>query len=136
MKYSLIESVLKRRNRNKFPQMRTGIGGQCMSITSDILRGHTEAIILSHLLEKDSYGYQINKDIMKKTNNRYELKEATLYSAFRRLEQAGYIRTYWGDETVGARRRYYSITEEGREAYQNYRQDWEEAKATIDQLLK
>lgn len=73
-----------------------------MSITSDILRGHTEAIILSHLLEQDSYGYQINKDIMKKTDNRYELKEATLYSAFRRLEQSGYIRTYWGDETVGA----------------------------------
>ena len=43
-----------------------------MSITSDILRGHTEAIILSHLLEHDSYGYQINKDIMKKTNNAYE----------------------------------------------------------------
>ena len=107
-----------------------------MSITSDILRGHTDAIILSHLLEKDSYGYQINKDIMKKTGSRYELKEATLSSAFRRLEQAGYIRTYWGDETVGARRRYYSITEEGRLAYQSYKKDWQDAKATIDQLLK
>lgn len=107
-----------------------------MSITSDILRGHTEAIILAHLLEQDSYGYQINKDIMKKTDNRCELKEATLYSAFRRLEQAGYIRTYWGDEKVGARRRYYSITEEGRDAYQAYKRDWEEAKMVIDQLLK
>ena len=56
-----------------------------MSITSDILRGHTEAIILSHLLDHDSYGYQINKDIIKKTDGKYELKEATLYSAFRRL---------------------------------------------------
>ena len=107
-----------------------------MSITSDIIRGHTEAIILSHLLEQDSYGYQINKDIMKKTDNKYELKEATLYSAFRRLEQAGYIRTYWGDETVGARRRYYAITESGRAAYQGYKQDGNEAKEMIDQLLK
>lgn len=107
-----------------------------MSITSDILRGHTEAIILAHLLEQDSYGYQINKDIMRKTDNRCELKEATLYSAFRRLEQAGCIRTYWGDETVGARRRYYSITEEGRRAYQTYRQEWEEARDAIDRLLK
>lgn len=106
-----------------------------MSITSDIIRGHTEAIILAHLLEQDSYGYQINKDIMKKTNNMYELKEATLYSAFRRLEQSGYIRTYWGDETVGARRRYYSITEEGRKAYETYKKDWEDAKNTIDRLL-
>lgn len=107
-----------------------------MSITSDILRGHTEAIILSHLLEQDSYGYQINKDIMKKTENRYELKEATLYSAFRRLEQAGCIRTYWGDGNVGARRRYYAITEQGRNAYQVYRQEWDEAKEIIDKLLK
>ena len=73
---------------------------------------------------------------MKKTDNRCELKEATLYSAFRRLEQAGYIGTYWGDEKVGARRRYYSITEEGRRAYQDYKREWEEAKAVIDQLLK
>lgn len=107
-----------------------------MSITSDILRGHTEAIILSHLLEQDSYGYQINKDILRKTDNRYELKEATLYSAFRRLEQAGYIRTYWGDETTGARRRYYAITETGRQAYRAYKQEWEEVREMIDKLLK
>ncbi len=107
-----------------------------MSITSDILRGHTEAIILSHLLEQDSYGYQINRDIMNKTDNKYELKEATLYSAFRRLEQAGYIRTYWGDETVGARRRYYAITDDGKQAYRIYKRDWEQAKITIDLLLK
>lgn len=106
-----------------------------MSITSDILRGHTEAIILSHLLERDSYGYQINKDIMKKTGNMYELKEATLYSAFRRLEQADCIRTYWGNETVGARRRYYAITEEGRRTYQRYKQEWQEAKEMIDKLM-
>jgi len=106
-----------------------------MSITSDILRGHTEAIILASLLEHDSYGYQINKEIMQKTNNSYELKEATLYSAFRRLEQAGYITTYWGDENVGARRRYYSITAKGRAAYTTYKKEWGEAKDMIDKLL-
>lgn len=106
-----------------------------MSITSDILRGHTETIILASLLEHDSYGYQINKEIMAKTQNRYELKEATLYSAFRRLEQAGYIKTYWGDENTGARRRYYAITSAGRRAYGDYKQEWEEAKELIDKLL-
>ncbi|QHQ62885.1 PadR family transcriptional regulator [Anaerocolumna sedimenticola] len=107
-----------------------------MSITSDVIRGHTEPIILAHLLEGDSYGYQINKEIMEKTNNSYELKEATLYTAFRRLEQAQLIISYWGDQEVGARRRYYAITEKGREAYQDYKKDWENAKAIIDTLLK
>lgn len=86
-------------------------------------------------MERDSYGYQINKEIMARTQNRYELKEATLYSAFRRLEQAGYVRTYWGDENIGARRRYYAITSEGKEAYARYKKDWEEAKEMIDKLL-
>ena len=62
-----------------------------MSITSDLLRGHTDTIILSQLIKGDTYGYAINKVIKENTDNMYELKEATLYSAFRRLEQAGYI---------------------------------------------
>ena len=106
-----------------------------MSITSDIIRGHTETIILAHLVKSDSYGYQINKEIIEKTNNQYELKEATLYSAFRRLEQAGYISSYWGNEDIGARRRYYSITTSGTEAYENNKKDWELAKALIDKLI-
>lgn len=106
-----------------------------MNITSDILRGHTETIILRHLLEKDSYGYEINKSIQEKTNNQFELKEATLYSAFRRLESAGWITSYWGDETTGARRRYYAITPEGRNFYKQNRTDWEEAKRLIDTLI-
>ena len=56
-----------------------------MSIASDIIRGHTDAIILARLSAGDSYGYEINKAILRKTNGRYELKEATLYTAFKRL---------------------------------------------------
>ncbi len=106
-----------------------------MSITSDLIRGHTETIILAHLMTRDSYGYEINKAIQDKTENQYELKEATLYSAFRRLEQSGYILSYWGDETTGARRRYYTITPQGRKAYENNKRDWDEAKRLIDKLI-
>jgi len=71
-----------------------------MLITSDLIRGHTETIILAQLMPHDSYGYEINKAIQEKTGGRYELKEATLYSAFRRLENAQLIRSYWGDENT------------------------------------
>lgn len=106
-----------------------------MSIASDIIRGHTEAIILAQLMCVDSYGYMINKAILRATNERYELKEATLYTAFRRLEEAGSIRSYWGDEATGARRRYYSITPQGRAVYAEHKKDWNEAKELIDRLL-
>ncbi len=84
-----------------------------MSIASDMIRGHTDTIILAHLMSGDSYGYKINRSISEKTGGQYELKEATLYTAFRRLEQLGFISSYWGDENTGARRRYYSITPAG-----------------------
>lgn len=106
-----------------------------LSITSDLVRGHTETIILAQLLLKDSYGYEINKSIQEKTNNEYELKEATLYSAFRRLEQEKMIESYWGDETTGARRRYYRITKLGKTLYEQNKEDWAVAKRLIDSLI-
>ena len=100
-----------------------------------MIRGHTDTIILRQLIEKDSYGYEINKAVQEKTGNQYELKEATLYTAFRRLEQAGLILSYWGDETTGARRRYYTITEEGRAQYQAAVAEWARTKDLIDKLI-
>lgn len=107
-----------------------------MSIASDLIRGHTDTIILAHLLDGDSYGYKINKAIQQATEGQYELKEATLYTAFRRLEQSGCIVSYWGDEMTGARRRYYSITSRGRESYQRLLGEWETAKSLIDKLIE
>lgn len=107
-----------------------------MLLASDLLRGHTDTIILAQLIHGDSYGYQINRAIEQKTGGQYELKEATLYTAFRRLEQVGCIRSYWGDETTGARRRYYSITDYGVESYHRMLSDWEESKKMIEELIR
>jgi len=106
-----------------------------LSITSDIIRGHTETIILSHLNLKDSYGYEINKMIKQKTNGEYELKEATLYCAFKRLEENGLIESYWGDQNLGARRKYYRITSSGKKTYERNKEDWKQTKKIIDKLI-
>jgi len=107
-----------------------------MSIASDLIRGHTDAIILAKLMDGDNYGYEINKSIQQKTGGKYELKEATLYTAFRRLEQAGCISSYWGDEQTGARRRYYTITDLGRETYSSLMREWNAAKEMIEKLME
>ena len=57
-----------------------------MSIRADVIRGHTDAVILAQLLRRDSYGYEINKNIENCSGGEFVLKEATLYTAFRRLE--------------------------------------------------
>ena len=105
------------------------------TITGDLIRGNTDMIILAQLIGEDSYGYRINHRIRSATDQRYELKEATLYTAFRRLEEAGYISSYWGDEASGARRRYYSITLQGRQAYERMLADWQSANEIISELI-
>lgn len=106
-----------------------------MSIAGDLIRGHTDAIILARLLRSDSYGYEINKVISTLSSGRFELKEATLYTAFKRLEDAGFIASYWGGNGAGARRRYYTITPAGREACHRLILEWMETKEIMDKLL-
>ncbi|MBQ5383474.1 MAG: PadR family transcriptional regulator [Treponema sp.] len=102
---------------------------------SDILRGLTDTIILEQLNHTDSYGYQINKFIRECSNDKIELKEATLYTSFRRLEDSELILSYWGDENSGARRRYYSITEKGRAVLKENKEDWAEIQKLINKLI-
>ena len=106
-----------------------------MPLSADLLRGHTDTIILTQLMQKDSYGYEINKNFQQRTGGAYGFKEATLYTAFKRLESAGLITSYWGEEGAGARRRYYSITDAGRAQWQESRTAWEETRALLDALI-
>lgn len=106
-----------------------------MSLSADLLRGHTDTIILTQLMEKDSYGYEINKNVQLRTNGACSFKEATLYTAFKRLESAGLISSYWGEDGPGARRRYYSITDEGRKRWDENCRVWQDTRDVLDALI-
>jgi len=104
-------------------------------ISSDLLRGHTDTMILKLLLSGDKYGYEIAKLISTNSAGEYDLKEATMYSSLKRLESDGGITSYWGDETQGGRRKYYQISEKGKQTYSENKTSWEFAKRILDQLL-
>jgi len=104
-------------------------------LTSDLLRGHTDTIILKFLMDGDKYGYEITKLVYELSDQEYELKEATMYSSLKRLEQEHNITSYWGDETQGGRRKYYRITTSGRERYESNKQNWDYAKQILEKLL-
>lgn len=104
-------------------------------LTSDLLRGHTDTMVLKLLAGGDKYGYEITKLIYEQSARDYELKEATMYSSLKRLEGDGHITSYWGDETQGGRRKYYRITNSGRELYQSNISNWQTAKHILEKLL-
>ena len=104
-------------------------------LTSDLLRGHTDTIILKLLTSGDKYGYEITKLIYEHSRHEYELKEATMYSSLKRLEADSHISSYWGSETQGGRRKYYHITQSGHDQYTKNQHNWEYAKKLLEKLL-
>ncbi len=106
------------------------------TISSDVLRGYNDVFILYTLLEKDSYGYEISRTIRLQSQDTYSIKETTLYSAFNRLEKNGLIESYYGEETLGKRRTYYTITKSGRTYYQSKCKEWQLTQQLVNHFVK
>ncbi|QEO13151.1 helix-turn-helix transcriptional regulator [Agromyces intestinalis] len=106
------------------------------AFAADLLRGHTDTIVLGVLRRGERYGFEIYKTIRDATGGRYEIKEATLYATYRRLERDGLAESYWGDETQGGRRKYYRITDAGRSVYHRNVTAWVATRTIIDSLLE
>jgi PadR family transcriptional regulator PadR len=104
-------------------------------ISGDIIRGHLDAIILRLISEKDRYGYEISKEIAYRTDNEFQIKEATLYAVFQRLEKKKLITSYLGSVSNGGRRRYYKITDSGRAFLDEEMENWFFARKIIDILM-
>jgi len=107
-----------------------------MGISSDVIRGYNDTLILFLLLDGPSYGYQLSKQIKMMTDEKYVIKETTLYSAFSRMEKNGYVESYSEEDSVtGKRRTYYKITDSGREYYRAKCEEWEVTKEVIEKFV-
>lgn len=104
-------------------------------ISSDVIRGYNDIMILYLLLESDSYGYEISKNIRMITEEQYIIKETTLYSAFGRLEKSGFIESYFGTSPQGKRRTYYKITRAGISWYKEKCEEWDLTKKVVNKFV-
>ncbi len=90
-----------------------------------------DAMVLAIIEREDAYGYLIAQHLKSITSQ----KESTLYPVLKRLQLEGCLETY--DQAYqGRNRRYYKITEEGKDKLQYYRDEWEEFKSVADDILK
>jgi len=106
-----------------------------LNYSSEILRGNTETIILAILMKQDSYGYEIMKTIIEGSKGLFTIKDATVYTAFKRMEKDKLITSYWGDEDGSARRKYYHITQKGKEVYDQKVNEWKEIQVVLNNLI-
>lgn len=105
------------------------------NINSDLIRGNIDTIILKTMLNGDMYGLDIIREVQNKSNGTYELKQPTLYSCLKRLENQELISSYWLDSDIGGKRHYYKLTEKGRNVIKSKQNEWSKSKLLIDNLL-
>lgn len=105
------------------------------SINSDLIRGHIDTIILKALQDGDRYGYDIIKEIEQKSGGKYLIKQPTLYSCLKRLEVQGFVKSYWGSKSIGGRKKYFTLTDMGKELFLRNQHDWKYSRDVIDSLI-
>jgi len=104
-------------------------------INSDLIRGNIDTIILKTMLNGDMYGLDIIREVENKSNGTYELKQPTLYSCLKRLENQELISSYWLDSDIGGKRHYYKLTDKGHDVIKSKQEEWSKSKLLIDNLL-
>ncbi len=108
-----------------------------MEVNKEVLKGHIDTLILSLLHRRDMYGYELAKFVREKSEEQFELKEATLYLSLKRLEKSGWITSYWSDEQgPGGRRKYYKLTPLGEKGFEEKRAEWQFVKKMMESFLE
>ena len=106
-----------------------------VTISSDVIRGYNDTMILFLLKIAPSYGYEISKNIKALTSEKYVIKETTLYSAFTRMEENGYVESYSQEADNGKRRTYYRITQKGKEYYNEKCEEWKLTQEVVEKFI-
>ena len=95
-----------------------------MDINKDLVAASATPLILAIIAEGDTYGYAILKRVGELSGGQLEWTDGMLYPLLHRLDRLGYVTTEWRTPPEGRRRRYYTITDEGRAALAEQHRQW------------
>lgn len=102
---------------------------------AELKKGSVELVLLALLQREPMYGFQIIRELRERTEGFFDLKEGTLYPALRRLEEKGYLEGVWETEEAGGPKKYYHLTELGRNALDQVTEVWERLAWSLQRVL-
>jgi len=111
-------------------------GDERRSIERELKRGSLELIVLHLLSPGEAYGYEIVSKLTEQTNGSLEVTDGTLYPVLYRLERAGYVAVRWETPERGVPRKYYQLTDEGRDELERLREEWTTFAKAMARLLR
>ncbi len=100
-------------------------------------KGVLDMLVLKLLAKEQKYGYQLISELKSKSGEMFQLKEGTLYPILYRLEDEGFVKSCWNHpEGKQAARKYYQITEKGKEFLKEIIELWMKMSLSINQILQ
>ena len=105
-------------------------------ITRELKRGSLELIVLHLLAPGEAYGYEIVSKLTAETNGALEITDGTLYPVLYRLERAGFVAVRWETPERGVPRKYYRLTDTGRNELERLKYEWTTFAKAMTKLLK
>lgn len=102
----------------------------------ELVKGSTSLILLQMLNERDMYGYELVKELDKRSDHHLQVKEGTLYPALHKLESQEYIVCYWQEQEKGPARKYYRITAEGQEILNEKTKEWQHFVKVMNKVIR
>ncbi|MEW8971395.1 PadR family transcriptional regulator [Mesobacillus jeotgali] len=102
----------------------------------ELLKGSTSLVLLQLLNERDMYGYELVKELDKRSDHSLQVKEGTLYPALHKLEKQEYIEFYWQEQEKGPARKYYRITDEGRAVLIEKTEEWQHFVNVMNKVIR
>lgn len=107
-----------------------------MKIEKSLLSGSTPMLVLSLLKDGDKYGYEMVAELAKRSDDTFQLKEGTLYPLLHTLEKNRWVKSYTKVTDSGRERKYYRLTNEGREHLEYKEQEWKLFSEKVNSVLK
>jgi len=105
-------------------------------VSKALVAASTKPMILSILLSGENYGYKIIQKAKNLSGGKLEWSDGMLYPVLHRLEKDGCIRSEWKISDEGRLRKYYRLTDKGREELEEERKQWLSVHAALSQLWK
>lgn len=107
-----------------------------MNYGRELLKGNTDSLLLCLISREPTYGYQIVKELERRSNGYFQFKEGTLYPALHRLEREGLIEGRWQILPSGQQRRYYYITEKGQQVLSTRLATWQDFSTAVEAVTQ
>ena len=107
-----------------------------MKYHRELLKGSTDSLLLSMISQQPMYGYNIIKELEKRSNGYFRFKEGTLYPALHRLEKEGLLTGRWERLPTGQERRYYSLTQKGPQVLDMKMTEWQGFYSAVNLIIQ